>query len=298
VAHLETVRVRKDGRRLDVFISFSPIRDANGKITAASSIKRDITEQKRLNEELRAMTQQVWQAAKLASVGELAASIAHELNNPLATVTLRVESVLARTPTEDSRRRPLEIIRQEVQRMSDLVANLLQFSRRGNDQISTVDVAQELTRTIELVQHNLRKHQIQLVREFAPDVPPIFADRQKLRQIFLNIITNAADAMPSGGTLQLRVGPRRLVDGEPGVHLEFIDTGGGISRENMEKVMEPFFTTKEDGKGTGRGLAICRRIVQEHQGAFEITSEPGKGTTVRVSLPVQNGGNSSTVRRT
>jgi PAS domain S-box-containing protein len=297
VGHQETVRVRKDGRRIDVFITISPIKDGNGNVLAASSIKRDITDQKRVNEELRGMTQQVWQAAKLASVGELAASIAHELNNPLATVTLRIESILSRTPAEDPRRRPLEIIQQEVQRMGDLVANLLQFSRRGADQISTVDICQELNKTVELVQHHLRKHRITVKQEFAPELPAIFADRQKLRQVFLNIVTNASDAMPQGGTLTLRAQPAVLPNCVPGVLLEFVDTGDGIPTEHLDKVMEPFFTTKEEGKGTGLGLAICRRIVQEHNGILQIASRAGEGTTVRAILPVKNVGNVQNVRR-
>jgi PAS domain S-box-containing protein len=291
IGHIETVQVRKDGRRLDVFITISPIKDGTGRILGASSIKRDIIEQKRLSEELRGMTQQLWQAAKLASVGELAASIAHELNNPLATVSLRAESLLNRTAADDSRRRGLEVIQQEVQRMSDLVANLLQFSRRGLEQISTMDVCQELNKTVELVQHHLRKHQIAIEREFARDTPSILADRQKLRQLFLNVITNASDAMTSGGTLTLRALPEELADGRLGVRMDFVDTGGGIAPEHLSKVTEPFFTTKEEGKGTGLGLAICRRIVQEHEGTFDIISELGKGTTVRVTLPIKNRGN-------
>jgi PAS domain S-box-containing protein len=187
VDHFETARVRKDGRRIDVSVTISAIKDAAGQILGASAIKRDISEQKRANEEVRAMTQQLWQAAKLASVGELAASIAHELNNPLATVSLRVESVLARTPADDPRRRALEIVDQEAKRMGELVANLLQFARRGDGQISTVDIRQELTKAVDLVHHHLRKRLIRVVQEFAPDTPTVYADRQKLRQVCLNL---------------------------------------------------------------------------------------------------------------
>ncbi len=235
VEHFETVRIRKDGRRIDVSVTISPIKDATGKVLGASAIKRDITEQKRVNEEIRAMTQQLWQAAKLASVGELAASIAHELNNPLATVILRVESVLGRTPADDPRRRALEIVEQEAKRMGDLVANLLQFSRRGDDQISTVDIRQELAKAVELIHFNFRKRLINVVQEFAPDTPTIYADRQKLRQVFLNLLTNASDAMPQGGTLTLRTAPATLDNGKPAVLIEFADTGAGIPAENLEE---------------------------------------------------------------
>ena len=232
------------------------------------------------------MTQQLWQAAKLAAVGELSASIAHELNNPLATITLRIESMLSKTPAHDSRHRVLEIVSQETKRMADLVANLLQFCRRGPDEISTVDLQKELAESVDLIQHHLRNRQVQVSQELATDMPAIYANRQKLRQVFLNLLTNASDAMAQGGTLTLRASRVETKKNEPGVLLEFIDTGTGIPPADLEKVMEPFFTTKEEGKGTGLGLAICRRIVQEHNGSIQISSEQGKGTTVRVLLPV------------
>jgi two-component system, LuxR family, sensor kinase FixL len=234
--------------------------------------------------------------AKLASVGELAASVAHELNNPLGTVRLRVESVLGRTPADDPRRRALEIVEQEARRMGDLVANLLQFARRGAEQISTVDVRQELAKAVELIHHHLRKHLVTVVQEFAAETPALYADRQKLRQVFLNLLTNAADAMPQGGTLTLRTAPATLEGGRSGVLIEFADTGVGIPAELLDKATEAFFTTKEEGKGTGLGLAICRRVVQEHQGTIRIDSEEGKGTTVRLVLPLRNGANVERLR--
>jgi PAS domain S-box-containing protein len=296
VNHFETVRVRKDGRPIDVSVTISPLKDATGNVIGASAIKRDITELKRVNDEVRTMSQQLWQAAKLASVGELAASIAHELNNPLATVRLRVESVLARTPADDPRRRALEIVEQEAKRMGELVANLLQFSRRGDGQSSTVDIRQELTKAVDLIQHHLRKRLITVTQELAPDTPTIYADRQKLRQVFLNLLTNASDAMPNGGTLTLRTSPTMSPDGTPAVLIEFADTGVGIPAENLGRIVEPFFTTKEEGKGTGLGLAICRRVIQEHRGTMRIDSEVGKGTTVRLVLPLQNGVNADHLR--
>ncbi|MFN0020201.1 MAG: two-component system sensor histidine kinase NtrB [Pirellulaceae bacterium] len=304
----EVVGRRKDGTifPLDLAVSEAQLGDRR----AFVGIVRDITERKRAenalqesnrqlegaiaalhakNEEVKVMTQQLWQAAKLASVGELAASIAHELNNPLAIVSLRVESILTQMLTEDPARRQLEVVEQEVDRMAGLVANLLQFSRRGQRQASTVDLADDLIKTLELVQHNLRTHRIQVVQELAPDVPVIQADRQLLRQVFLNLLTNAGDAMREGGTLSLRITKGFLENGRPAVVIEFADTGVGISPEHLPRVMEPFFTTKEEGKGTGLGLAICRRAIQEHGGAIQITSEPGKGTTVRIALPVTIG---------
>lgn len=247
-------------------------------------------------EELKATTQQLWQAARLAGVGELAASIAHELNNPLGTVSLRVEGVLAKTPLDDPRRKPLEVIQSEVERMAGLVANLLQFSRAGRDQVSTVDVCDEITKTIDLIAHHLRKRQIRVDTEFARGVPTIHADRQQLRQVFLNLFTNAADAMPSGGRLTPRVRPGQLPDGGPAIVIEVTDTGGGIPADLLSRVFDPFFTTKEEGKGTGLGLAICKRIVEQHHGKLAIESEIGKGTTLRVTLPIRPDTNVANLR--
>ena len=240
------------------------------------------TELESKNEKLQAMTHQLWQAAKLATLGELTASIAHELNNPLATVTLRTESLLLDTSDDDPSRTSLQVIEHEVERMSSLVANLLQFSRRHGRQISTLDVSDEIEKTLELMERHLQNHRIEVVRDFQ-SAPMIRADRQQLRQIVLNLVTNASDAMPNGGTLTVRAmdsGPDL-----PGVVIEISDTGAGIAPEDLPKVLEPFVTTKPEGKGTGLGLPICRRIAQEHDGDLEIESEPGKGTTVRITLP-------------
>lgn len=247
-------------------------------------------------DELKATTQQLWQAAKLAGVGELAASIAHELNNPLATVHLRLEGVLARTPADDPRRRPLEVVEQEVERMARLVGNLLHFSRPGRDQVSTVDVPEEVRKTVELTEPHMRRLKVEVDPEFHPDVPPIFADRQQLRQVLLNLFTNAADAMPRGGRLTPRVRPGRLPPDRPAVVVEVADTGVGIPPEHLPRVAEPFFTTKAEGKGTGLGLAICKRIIDQHHGRLEVESEVGRGTTVRVLLPVKNGANVNGLR--
>jgi signal transduction histidine kinase len=204
-------------------------------------------------------------------------------------VSLRVESLLMQVPADDPNRRALKIIEEEVERMGTLVAKLLQFSRRSSQQVSTLDVCEEITKTLELMQYHLRNHRISVGQDFASEVPMIQVDRQQLRQLFLNLFTNASDAMPQGGTLTIRVGVA-----EQQVVIEVADTGVGIAPEDLPQVMEPFFTTKPEGQGTGLGLAICRRIVQEHSGTLDIASDgPGKGTTVRITLPDKNGANAA-----
>ena len=245
-------------------------------------------------DEVKTMSQQLLQAEKLATMGELASSIAHELNNPLATVSLRVESLIAQSTGDDPRLRELEIIGKEIERMSNLVSNLLQFSRRSQPQISTVNVSDEIEKTLELVHYHLRKQNIAVAREFKPEGPLIHADRQQMRQLFLNLFTNAGDAMPEGGTLTISVTNRPE---EKEICIEIADTGVGIPPEILPKVLEAFYTTKPEGKGTGLGLAICKRIAQAHNGTLNITSEggPGKGTRVSITLPFSNGHNTASL---
>jgi PAS domain S-box-containing protein len=234
--------------------------------------------------ELTLMTQQLWQASKLATMGELVASIAHELNNPLTTVALRAESLLEQTAGDEPKQQSLGVIMQEVDRMANLVRGLLQFSRRGHREISTVNVREELTTSVEFLQYYLRSRNIRVVTSFADPLPAVLADRQQLRQLFLNLLTNAVDAMPEPGVLTLSAGPAEQ-GGVAVVVIQFVDTGAGIAHEDLERVWEPFFTTKPDGRGTGLGLAICRRIVEDHSGSIAITSTLGAGTTVRITLP-------------
>jgi PAS domain S-box-containing protein len=239
--------------------------------------------------ELTAKTEQLWQASKLATMGELAASIAHELNNPLATIALRTEALVGQLWQDTDKRRALEIILKEVDRMATLVNDLLLFSRRSHRQVSTVDLRDEVTTSFDFLSYHLRNHKVDVVFDFAPDVSTTQADRQQLRQLFLNLLTNACDAMPDGGRLTIRVKPGEL-NSAAAVTAEFEDTGEGIAASDLDAIWDPFFTTKLEGKGTGLGLAICRRIVEEHGGVISIESREGSGTTVRVIFPATANG--------
>lgn len=306
IDHFETERITKAGEPIFVSLTISPIRDESGAISGWSTIARDITERRQAAEELRltnqslggalaelqtktdeltSMTQQLWQASKLATMGELAASIAHELNNPLATISLRAELLIGQLAAADPNRESLLVIEQEAERMASLVSNLLLFSRRSHQQISTVNIDEELKNSLEFLDYHLRSNGINVATEFASDLPTVQADTQQLRQVFLNLLANASDAMPDGGTLTVRAKCQALETGGRAVMIEFSDSGIGVEPENLPKLWEPFFTTKPEGKGTGLGLPICRRTVEEHRGTIEIESLPGKGTTVRIVLP-------------
>ncbi|MFN2531331.1 MAG: PAS domain-containing sensor histidine kinase [Pyrinomonadaceae bacterium] len=235
------------------------------------------------SEELESMTQQLWQASKLATMGELAASIAHELNNPLATIALHAD--LLKTQSAASPQTcSLDIIISEGDRMAKLVNDLLEFSRRSHRQVSTVDVREEILNSVEFIHYHLRNRRIEITTDFPQVVPAIQADRQQLRQLFLNLLTNASDAMPTGGSVSVRVSVQRRQEKKT-VKIQFADSGEGIAGEDLAKVWDPFFTTKPAGKGTGLGLAICRTIVEEHMGEIAIESKLEVGTTVTLWLP-------------
>jgi signal transduction histidine kinase len=171
--------------------------------------------------------------------------------------------------------------------MASLVTNLLQFTRRNYRQVSTVEVADEILKSIDLISYYLRNRRIEVITEFPEALPSIHADRQQLRQVFLNLVTNASDAMPEGGRLTVRAHPDLP---EERVVVEFADNGEGIAENELKKIWQPFYTSKPEGKGTGLGLPICSRIVEEHGGEISLQSKLGKGTTVRVALPIANSG--------
>ena len=153
-----------------------------------------------------------------------------------------------------------------------------------------MDLCEELSNTLDFIQYHLRSLNIEIVKDCPHPVPTVQGDQQQLRQVFLNLITNASDAMPDGGTLTVRSRAALMPTGKPAVVIEVSETGSGVKTGDLPKLWEPFFTTKPEGKGTGLGLAICRRTVEEHRGTIEIETHPGKGTTVRITLPATDHG--------
>jgi PAS domain S-box-containing protein len=284
--------IRKDGSLVWANVTVSLVRDLSGAPKYLIKIIEDITARKESeaalkdkNEQIKAMTQQLWQTAKLATMGELAASVAHEMNNPLAILSLRIESVMSSLPENRPEQHELNVMAEEVDRMAALVSNLLQFSRSNQRQISSIDVREEINQTLDLVHNYLVHRHINVRRDFVEELPLIQADRQQLRQLFLNLFTNASDAMPAGGELLIRVIP--VGDGNK-IHIDIQDTGIGIAAENLHHVLEPFYTTKGEGKGTGLGLSICRRIVEEHHGEIHLSS-PGENQGARVEIEMPAG---------
>jgi two-component system NtrC family sensor kinase len=235
--------------------------------------------------ELKRAQQQLVRSEKLSSLGRLAASIAHEINNPLAGI-LTYAKLLIRTfddPTGTDRARvsavkQLKLVQRETERCTAIVRNLLDFARERPLDLKDVSVNQVIEEALVLVGNQARLSGIELVKSFG-DVPAVHADFGQLRQACLNLLINACDAMAGGGRLTLAT---RTLDGA--VEIAVTDTGCGISKEHLSKVLDPFFTTKE--KGTGLGLSVVYGIVERHAGSIDISSEVGVGTTVTIRLPV------------
>jgi two-component system, NtrC family, sensor kinase len=228
------------------------------------------------------------QAAKLAAVGEMAAGIAHELNNPLTTVSGFTELVLGELPADARVRTDLELVLKESQRARSVVRRLLDFARQSESAHVRSDVNEIITDVLALVHHLLHTSGIQLFTDFAKNLPWVSVDRNQMKQVFLNIIHNALHSMPTGGELHI-VTDRKRRDQRAWLTITFRDTGIGIAPENLERLFEPFFTTRAKDGGTGLGLSVTYGIVTDHGGRIDVESEVGKGTSFIVWLPVEVG---------
>ncbi len=227
------------------------------------------------------------QAEKMTSLGQLAASVAHEINNPLSGVLIYTQLMAKKLRSDNfSKEVALDYLSKmetELNRSTKLVRSLLDFSRQSTPEFWEVDVNEIVDRSFDLGIHSAEMQNVEVVKELSPDLPKITADFGQIQQVCTNLIMNAIQAMPGGGVLTIRT----LIEGGQ-VLIEVSDTGVGISAENMKKIFTPFFTTKRDKKGVGLGLAISYGIVQRHHGKIEIQTKEGEGTTFRVYLPVDH----------
>jgi len=233
----------------------------------------------------RAAENRLIQAAKLAAVGEMAAGIAHELNNPLTTVTGFTELILNDLPADAPTRMELEMVQREARRAVDVVRRLLDFSRQGERVRTRADLNEIVEDVIALTAHLIQTSGVQLVLELGGDIPWVSVDRNQMKQVLLNLIHNALQAMPNGGSLFLSTGTRSR-DDRSWALMSVRDTGSGISTEDRERIFEPFFTTKGERGGTGLGLSVTYGIVTDHGGVIDVESEIEKGSTFTVWLPL------------
>lgn len=221
---------------------------------------------------------------RLAMIGQLAAGVAHEINNPLGSILLFSRLIMQQTPTEGRIRENLERIEKETKRCHAIVKSLLDFARERKPLVETVNVNNVLDATLKLFEGQFLFQNIQIVRNCADALPVIRADQSQLQQVFLNIVLNAADAMSGKGKLTLAT---RMNQEERTVEIAISDTGTGIAPANMDRIFDPFFTTKGVGHGTGLGLSVSYGIVQSHDGEITASNNPGGGATFTVSLPVK-----------
>ena len=265
---------RADGQRRVTNIALAPLVSKQGQSIGRLLIFDDITDRVQLEDQL-------LQAEKLSSIGLLAAGVAHEVNTPLAVISNYAQMLAKQTPAGDQRAALVEKIVKQTFRASEIISNLLNFSRTGPAEFSRVDLNRTLTDTLALADPHLQSSHVRIETTLEEELPTIHGDAGKLQQVFLNLIFNARDAMPHGGRLRLRTARQNSR-----VQVEIADSGVGIAPENLSKIYEPFFTTKATGRGTGLGLAVTYGIVQEHNGSIQVSSRVGEGTTFLLEFPV------------
>jgi two-component system NtrC family sensor kinase len=265
------------GQTLVLNIAIAPLQDLQEQ-TGALVVVEDVTSRIRLEEQLQ-------QREKLSSIGLLAAGVAHEVNTPLTGVSSYTQMLLGMLPEADPKHALLQKVRRQAERATNIVNNLLNFSRTGSaTEFGEVDIHRVLDDTLQLLEPQLRTNQIEIVRTYQEEQPLVFGNSGKLQQIFTNLLLNARDAIPNGGEIKISTAN----DGNKSLVIEIADSGIGIAPENVAKIYDPFYTTKGVGRGTGLGLAVSYGIIQEHSGHISVESTPGRGTTFRISLPTSD----------
>jgi two-component system NtrC family sensor kinase len=245
----------------------------------------DLRENERMRRELEEAQKQLVQAEKIASLGRLAAGVAHEINNPLAGVLIYADILMKELKGNEQLRKDLEEIISQTLRCKQIVARLLEFSRKSLDERVLLDVNEIIGHCVTLLQHQSLFHNIEIIQELEGDLPQILGNPGELEQVFSNLIINAADAMEGKGRMTISSGAESEAKQ---VILKFTDTGPGVAPEITEKIFEPFFTTKPVGVGTGLGLSVVYGVIQRHGGTVEVESHPGRGATFIVRLPLES----------
>jgi two-component system NtrC family sensor kinase len=235
------------------------------------------------DEQLRAFTQsRIRESERLAITGQLAAGVAHELNNPLQGIIAYAHMLLEKVPPDSPLRASLQKVADQADRSREIIRGLLDFARPRTPYMRAANLNLTVQECVALLENQAMFHNIRIIKHFQPDLPPAVMDPSLMQQVFLNIIVNGAEAMAGAGTLILST---RYVPPQRRVEVAISDTGCGIRPEDRDHIFDPYFTTKPSGHGVGLGLAISRGIVDEHQGTISVASEVGKGTTFTISLP-------------
>lgn len=268
------------GRQARLRFTLAPILDSEGRVAGVIAIGQDRTE-------VRELEGQVIHAEKLATLGQLAAGIVHEINNPLTSISVYGEyllSKLSRSGADDSDVKRVERILRSADRILSFTRNLLAYARPSREEAQPVSINDVLEESIVFCEHIIREARVTIVRDYGADLPQISAVPGQLHQVFVNLITNACNAAHSDEG-RIRVSSR--LSGRDRIEVSVQDDGVGIPSAEIDRVFEPFFSTRRKGKGTGLGLSIVKNLVEQHRGSIEIESELGRGTTVLVTLPCE-----------
>ena len=273
---------RKDGTPIPVLLTGHVRYDEQGNVVGYEGLNVDQSQKKQMEKELENTRLQLLQAEKMASIGKLAAGVAHELNNPLGGIILFTKLVMEDYDLEEKAKEDLSRVLKDAERCRDTVKELLEFSRQTHYLMKPCKINEAIARTLFLLENQSLFHNIDIKKELMSSLPYVRADVQQLNHLFMNIILNAAEAMDGKGTLTIRT--YELPNNER-VGIEISDTGPGIPQETLLHIFEPFFTTKEVGKGTGLGLSLAYSIVENHGGSIRATSRTGNGAKFTVELP-------------
>jgi PAS domain S-box-containing protein len=281
--------LRKDGELIPISLNAAIVYEGDREV-ATIGFFNDLRETLRMKEALEKTQIQLLQSEKMASLGKLAAGVAHQLNNPLGGITLFTKLVLEEYELEEGAQEDLQRILKDAQRCRDTVKELLEFARQTRQEMRPHDINQAISRTLFLLENQAIFQNIDIEKNLAPDLPLVPADIQQLNHMFMNIILNAVEAMEGKGKLTLKT---TLSSNRERLLIEISDTGPGIPEDILPQIFEPFFTTKEEGKGTGLGLSLVYSIIENQGGSVTARSQPGEGTTFLIELPLtreDNGG--------
>jgi two-component system, NtrC family, sensor kinase len=244
-----------------------------------------INSRKRALEEKERTQKQLIQSEKLAALGAVAAGVAHEVKNPLAIILQGIEYLKSALASDARLMDVSSRIEKSAVRADNIVKGLLGYARQITLRPGEGDIVPVIEESLSFVEHQLLLKHIRVVRDFAPDLPVVVMDSSQIKQVFTNLFTNAIEAMSEGGALGIRAERANGAKGHRHLRIIVSDTGEGIPEESLRKVFDPFFTTKDERGNTGLGLSITKGIIDNHQGAIEIESEPGKGTRIMIELP-------------
>ena len=295
IGKLETTQstlVDKDGEHIPINISAAIVYEDEVE-TASVGIFTDLREKLKMERELQDAQIQLLQSEKMSSLGKLAAGVAHEINNPLGGILIYSNLLLEDMDEDDLKREDLRRIASEATRCKDIVKSLLEFARQTEPKMDPIDINRSINDGLYFLENQATFHNIEIVKELDPTLPLVHGNSSQLKQVFMNMMVNAAEAMDGLGVLTVRTS---LNAEDLSVLVEFSDTGKGIPPEDMPRIFDPFFTTKEVGKGTGLGLSLSYGVIEAHRGKIDLKSKVGEGASFIIQLPVTCEDSTSSLR--